>query len=216
MVVLSPQDTDVRQPFGPRTHRVYVGLRERILRGELVPGAKLPPHLELAAEFGVAPMTVRQVLGRLEEEGLVSRQPGRGTYVRVPTEPVVLVVDDEPLARAVLCDHVDRAGYRAIAASGPAEGLAVLEAGEPIALVLSDVRLPIAPVGAAFIRAIRRRWPGLSIAALTSHPEDLADLHGTAECPVLILPKPFRERQVQEVLRLALRKGAATAESSRG
>jgi GntR family transcriptional regulator len=206
----------VRQPFGPRTHRVYLALRERIVRGELGPGTRLPAHLELAAEFGVAPMTVRQVLARLEDEGLVSRQPGRGTYVRVPTEPVVLVVDDEPLARAALSDHVDRAGYQTLSAGGPAEGLALLEAHEPVALVLSDVRLPVAPVGAAFIRAIRRRWPGLSVAALTTHPDDLADLHGTAECPVLILPKPFREHQIDEVLRLALTAALVPARPSTG
>jgi len=35
-------------------------------------------------------------------------------------------------------------------------------------------------------------------------PDDLATLHGTAECPVLILTKPIRALHVQEILRLAL------------
>ena len=49
---------------GPRARRVYAGLRERLVRGGLVPGTKLPPHRDSAAEFGVAPMTARQVLSR--------------------------------------------------------------------------------------------------------------------------------------------------------
>lgn len=68
--------------LGPRSRRVYDALRSRILHGDLPPGSQLPPHLRLAVEFDVAPMTVRQVLGRLEDEGLVSRELGRGTFVR--------------------------------------------------------------------------------------------------------------------------------------
>jgi DNA-binding GntR family transcriptional regulator len=59
--------------LGPRARRVFDTLRARIVGGELVPGARLPSYVALAAQFGVAPLTVRQVLARLEEEGLVSR-----------------------------------------------------------------------------------------------------------------------------------------------
>ena len=51
--------------FGPRARRVYTVLRDRIARGDWVPGEKLPSHRELAAELGVAPLTVRQVLALL-------------------------------------------------------------------------------------------------------------------------------------------------------
>ena len=47
--------------LGPRARQVYATLHERIVRSEWPLGAKLPPHLELAEEFGVAPMTIRQV-----------------------------------------------------------------------------------------------------------------------------------------------------------
>ena len=35
---------------------------------------------------------MRQVLAQLEDEGLVSRQVGRGTFVREATSPTILVV----------------------------------------------------------------------------------------------------------------------------
>ena len=47
--------------LGPRTHRVCAALLGRILEGEFRSGDKLPRYLELAAQFRVAPMTVRQV-----------------------------------------------------------------------------------------------------------------------------------------------------------
>jgi PAS domain S-box-containing protein len=75
--------------LGPRAQRVYTALREQITTGAFPPATKLPPHTELAVTFGVAPLTVRHVLSRLEEEGLVSRQQGRGTFVRPQTPPVV-------------------------------------------------------------------------------------------------------------------------------
>ena len=196
----------VSQRFGPRTNRVYAALRERIVRGELEPGVKLPPHLELAAEFGVAPMTVRQVLGHLEEEGLVLRRPGRGTFVRESPRPAVLIVEQDPLRRAVLCEDVERAGYRTVGVEAAGDALALVASDATIALVLSAVRLPDTAGGAAFIRAVRRRRPELPLAAVLACPGDLAELYGTPECPVLILPSPPRASQLAEILRLALSK----------
>ena len=190
--------------LGPRALWVYTSLHERILSGEFATDTKLPSHIELAAEFGVAPLTVRQVLARLEDEGLVSREQGRGTFVRNRTSPSVLIVEDSADMQALLRRHVERAGYRAIIASNPTEGIEALEANSEIALVFSDVRMPTKEIGIGFIRAVRRRWPALPLAAITGYPDDLAELHGTPECPVLILPKPAWANQIEEALRLAM------------
>jgi GntR family transcriptional regulator len=45
-------------------------------------GERLPGERELAREFGVSRMTVRQALGSLAARGLVERGVGRGTFVR--------------------------------------------------------------------------------------------------------------------------------------
>lgn len=193
--------------LGPRGRRVYDALRERIVRGDLAPGTKLPSHRDLAVTFGVAPMTVRQVLGRLEDEGLVLRQLGRGTFVQAPDGPTVLVVDDEMATRSILAAAIAPTRFRVVVGSGPAEGFALLTGDPTIALVMSGIRLPTVTDGTDFIRAVRRRWPELPVAALTSSPDDLAELHGTEEWPVLIVSKPIRLGQIREVLRLALRSG---------
>lgn len=190
--------------LGPRSLHIYQVLREQILRREFVPGTKLPPHTELAVQFGVAPLTMRQVLARLESDQLVLRRQGRGTFVCAPTLVAVLIVEDNPEMRALLRTHITQAGYRAIDAATPAEGLAALESDPAIALVFSDVRVPTTEEGVAFIRLVRRRWPTLPLAAVTGFPADLDSLHGTAECPILILPKPIWAHQIAETLALVL------------
>jgi GntR family transcriptional regulator len=57
-------------------------LRERIRSGEYAPGRKIPPLIELQAEFGLSSMTVRRAVKVLSDEGLLVTVPGRGTFVR--------------------------------------------------------------------------------------------------------------------------------------
>lgn len=57
-------------------------LRRQILSGELEPGARLPALRELTEDFGIARMTVVQAMNTLEEEGLIEKHAGRGTFVR--------------------------------------------------------------------------------------------------------------------------------------
>ncbi|WP_306207467.1 GntR family transcriptional regulator [Actinoplanes sp. RD1] len=59
-------------------------LTSRIRSGELAPDTMLPPQKELSATYGVTLATLRQALQRLESEGLISQQPGRGTFVASP------------------------------------------------------------------------------------------------------------------------------------
>ncbi len=48
------------------------------------PGSALPPQKELSARYGVTLATLRQALQQLEADGLLSQQPGRGTFVAEP------------------------------------------------------------------------------------------------------------------------------------
>ncbi|MGB6423228.1 MAG: GntR family transcriptional regulator [Anaerolineales bacterium] len=56
-------------------------LRDQIKTGVLEPGQKLPSEDDLAAQFGVSRMTVRQGISDLTDEGMVYRRRGIGTFV---------------------------------------------------------------------------------------------------------------------------------------
>jgi GntR family transcriptional regulator len=61
--------------------QVAFALRQRIETGQWLPGQKISTLEELEREFEVARVTVRQAVELLQDEGLVLRQQGRGTFV---------------------------------------------------------------------------------------------------------------------------------------
>ncbi len=61
--------------------RVVAGLKDKILAGDLAPGAKLPSEAELIEEYAVSRTVVREAVTRLRAEGLVETQQGRGSFV---------------------------------------------------------------------------------------------------------------------------------------
>jgi GntR family transcriptional regulator len=65
----------------PRYLQVANVLRQRIARGQWNVGERLPSLDELGKEFDVARVTVRQAVDVLTQEGLLSAQQGRGTFV---------------------------------------------------------------------------------------------------------------------------------------
>src|SRR5580693_4009897 len=51
-------------------------------RAGLVPGSRLPTERRLAADLGVTRSGIRIALAALEADGLISREVGRGTFLR--------------------------------------------------------------------------------------------------------------------------------------
>ena len=112
-------------------------LGEAIGAGVLAPGERLPSELELAAQLGVAPMTLRQSLQILRAAGFVETRRGRtgGSFVR-DDPPAALVLNGEPPTRRALRELTDwrraisgEAAALAAERAGPAEREAVTDDG---------------------------------------------------------------------------------------
>lgn len=73
--------------------RLHLKVRESILQlirsGELGPDRRLPSEQELAARWGVSRVTVREALSLLEQEGVLYREQGNGTFAHVEIPPIV-------------------------------------------------------------------------------------------------------------------------------
>ena len=64
----------------PLYHRVYTILSQQIREGQFNAETPLPGEQQIASMYGVSRVTVRKALQRLEQEGRIIRQRGRGTF----------------------------------------------------------------------------------------------------------------------------------------
>jgi GntR family transcriptional regulator len=72
-----------RGQTGERAYlRLADAIRLKILDGVYQPGQRIPAETDLSQSSGLSPLTVRQALGLLVDEGLLERFIGRGTFVR--------------------------------------------------------------------------------------------------------------------------------------
>lgn len=65
----------------PKYAQIADIFRQRIARGVWAKGLRLPANEELAAEFGVSRVTIRQAVDLLARDGVIEAQQGRGTFV---------------------------------------------------------------------------------------------------------------------------------------
>ena len=65
----------------PLYEQIKDQLKDAILQGELAPGDALPSIRAFAADLKVSVLTIRRVYDDLEQEGFVTSQVGKGTFV---------------------------------------------------------------------------------------------------------------------------------------
>ena len=80
----------ISSEFESLSDYAYAALRDNIVSGNLEPQMRLP-EIEVAKALGVSRVPIRDALGRLVEDQLVERRPGRkGVVVATPTPQKML------------------------------------------------------------------------------------------------------------------------------
>ena len=82
----------------PRYKPIVDALAAQIRSGRIAAGSQLPTHRALAARERIALVTATRVYAELEAAGLVSREQGRGTFVRDQALPPGHGVDQQAVA----------------------------------------------------------------------------------------------------------------------
>lgn len=124
----------IRRMAASRYKKLVDALASDIRTGRLAPGARLPTHRALAAREGIAVVTATRVYAELEAMGLVSREQGRGTFVRDIAVPAGHGIDQQDVATDAVdlnfnypslpgqADHL-RQALREVATSGDLDSL---------------------------------------------------------------------------------------------
>ena len=77
----SPPIGRVKSGFTTLTMATEETLRQAIQDGKFLPGSQLPPEMELISLLGVSRSTLREAMRTLEEQHLIVRKRGLGTFV---------------------------------------------------------------------------------------------------------------------------------------
>jgi CheY-like chemotaxis protein len=100
----------------------------------------------------------------------------------------ILIIDDDPLMRAIAGEMLMSAGYTVLEAEDGAAGMATLDVA-PVDLIITDMLMPEMD-GVESIMSIRRKRPGV---------------------PVIAISAGARHQPAGDLLRLAVALGAAAA-----
>jgi PAS domain S-box-containing protein len=114
----------------------------------------------------------------------------------------ILVVEDNDAIRQVVLIQLAKLGYKALEANGPAPALKLIDAGEPIDLLFTDVVMPGGMSGLDLAREASARRPGLKVLFTSGFP---GALMAGRELPAdAVLGKPYRAQQLARKIRAAL------------
>jgi two-component system cell cycle sensor histidine kinase/response regulator CckA len=139
---------------------------------------------------------------REEAVAAKSRRIDKGKPHELWGTGTVLLVEDEPMVRSVAERALTRHGYQVITADSGEDALEVLERGEQIDLLISDVVMP-GMDGPTMVREARKSRPDLKILFISGYAEE--QLRKSIDIEnVNFLPKPFSVTELAEAARRAV------------
>ena len=113
------------------------------------------------------------------------------------SQPIMLIVEDEPLIRMCAVDFAEEAGYLGLEAGDSADALAILEREENVEILFTDITLPGGMDGIGLAELVAERWPQVRVmlasGALAGLPADIAP-------GAFRLPKPYGIAQFLEAV----------------
>ena len=119
----------------------------------------------------------------------------------------VLVVDDEPDVRKVVCRTLDSAGYTVLEASSPHLALELCETPSiHIDVLLSDVLMPDI-CGCELALRTKEMRPGIKVLLMSGYPGTKNVQEAIAKCRAVFIPKPFHPGELVAKVRQALDSG---------
>jgi CheY-like chemotaxis protein len=117
---------------------------------------------------------------------------------KVPNTPTILVVDDDPDTRTLLCGFLSRNGFQPLSCGNGREALEMLESGISPRIVLLDLSMPVMG-GERFMEALRSHtdYRDTAVVVLTGDDSARSRLSATG---VEVLLKPSDPKSLMATL----------------
>lgn len=208
-----------RTSYEPAYVQLVNILRHQMATGVFLPGDQLPSESELRRGYQVSPMTVRRAINILADQGTVTTQQGRGTFVKPMTlgaatfdlRGMLDLLRDERTAVKILETRIVSAVARTARKLGVYEGARVIfirrllsHAGEPVLYhreyLIYDPTRPLveAELEVTSLRGLfdgtggtDLKWGELSIEAATLDQDEAHHLQGAVGSPAIYLEHIF-------------------------
>jgi signal transduction histidine kinase len=108
-----------------------------------------------------------------------------------PSAPLrILIVDDEPTVLETLADTLAEDGHTVLSAGSGRDALALLDGGERVDLVITDLGMP-GMTGWELARALRTRWPDLPVGLISGWTNSADFSAEEASHVAFVVAKPY-------------------------
>ncbi len=116
---------------------------------------------------------------------------------------VIMVVEDDDRVRAVSADALRELGYTVIEAADGAEALRIIEGGQTLSLLFTDVVMP-GMSGRELVDQLRTRGVSVPVLYTTGYTRNAIVHNGILEPHTQLLPKPFTIEDLANKIRSIL------------
>jgi signal transduction histidine kinase len=164
-------------------------------------------HVKIYSELGVG-TSVKIYLPRLYGEAAATEQAKRlATVHRGLRSEIILVVEDEERVRALSVEALRELGYGVVEASGPRQALRMLDEGQQVTLLFTDVVMPDMS-GRQLADRARVKRPNLKVLYTTGYTRNAIVHNGMLDPGTNLLTKPFSIEELAAKVRKILDDGA--------
>lgn len=123
----------------------------------------------------------------------------------------ILLVDDDPMVREIAAEQLEEEGYGILQAESGRAALAVLDGGDKVDLLVSDLSMP-GMDGLSLIREAQLRRAGLPAILLTGFATDTVELaagQAVSNSSFSLLRKPVTAQRLRNRIETVLRQGVS-------
>lgn len=160
-------------------------------------------HVAIDSETGRG-TRVNIYLPKLETGEQAASAPKEASALTAGGGETILVVEDNPDVRRLTVERLTTLGYRVLEAVNASSALAMLQSGEPVQLVFSDVVMPGGTSGFELARRIRELWPSQKVLLTSGFAGDVARAGQDAALEFPMLCKPYSQTELGRAIQAAL------------